>query len=443
MVSSTSPASSRRPAPRWGDGPTLTRRSVLAAAALTPLAAALAACGGTSTLGERSSTRLAMMNDNAGWLDGYRSAGEALQQVTGYDFDVNSIANNYNQIVKMSIQTRKIADVVKWQSGYPLTELVRGGRLAELDDVWDQAVAQGRVDESLRPFVSVDSHVYGLPLYKSHFAFYYSKAAFERFGLHPPDTYDDLIEIARTLKGNGVTPFSAQYTAWQPMCWFEELLTKTDPEFYLALTSGQAAYTDPTLLDVLRRWSELMANDWFTALDLDVASACGPMLRDGTLGMVPYGTWNSGSFVANGVEPGEHFGLFNLPPITRGVEHTVIVESGVFTLPRQSPNHAAALDVIGEWLAPSVQQPWSDYLQDSSANPDVPVRNPAVVELQEQLARTEATPLQRFYESSPPQLVQTVLSDVSAFMLAPSRYREAAEQMARHADEAWTDWNLA
>lgn len=443
MVTATSQASARRPAPRWGGDRALSRRTVLAAAAVSPLVAALAACGGSSTLGERSSTRLAMMNDNSGWLEGYQTAGKALAEVTGYGFDVNSIANNYNQIVKMSIQTRKIADVVKWQSGYPLTELVRGGRLAALDDVWDAAVSQDRVDESLRPFVSVDSHVYGLPLYKSHFAFYYSKAAFDRFGLSPPDTYDDLIEIARTLHGNGVTPFSAQYSAWQSMCWFEELLTKTDPEFYRALTSGQAAYTDPTLLDVLRRWGDLMQRGWFTALDLDIASGCGPMLKEGTLGMVPYGTWNSGSLVAGGVLPGEHFGLFNLPPVTRDVEHTVIVESGVFTLPRQSPNHAAALDVIGEWLAPSVQQPWSDYLQDSSANPNVPVKNPAVVELQEQLARTRATPLQRFYESSPPQLVQTVLSDVSAFMLDPSRYREAAEQMARHADEAWTDWNLA
>jgi multiple sugar transport system substrate-binding protein len=416
---------------------------VLAAAALGPLAAALSACAGSSSLGRRSTSRLAVMNDNASWVEGFQAAGKAMNRIAGYDFDVNSIANNYNQIVKMSIQTQKIADVVKWQSGFPLTELVRGGRIAPLDDLWERAAGDDHVDTSLKPFVSVDSHVYGIPLYKSHFAFYYSKAAFEKYDLHPPDTYDDLIEIAEILKGNGVTPFSAQYSDWQSMCWFEELLTKTDPEFYQALTSGQASYTDPTVLDVLRRWSELMRKDWFTALDLDVGSGCGPMLKQGTLGMVPYGTWNCGTLVSNGAEPGRDFGLFNMPPITRGTPHTVIVESGVFTLPSESPNHAAALDVMDQWLAPRVQQPWSDYLQDGSANPNVPVRNPAVRELQEQLARTEAQPLQRFYESSPPQLVQTVLSDVSAFMLNPAGYREAAEQMARHADEAWTDWNLA
>lgn len=421
----------------------LPRRRIVAGMLAAPLAGiGLSGCGGSSVLGQRSPDQLAMMNDNSDWVKGYRAAGHALAKRTGYKFNVNSISNNYNQLVKMSIQTKKVADVVKWQSGYPLTELVRGGRLAQLDEIWDRLSAKDRIDSSLRQFSTVDGHVYGLPLYKSHFAFFYSKSAFAKHHLHPPRSYDDLIEIAKTLKGHGITPFSAQYNEWNPMSWFEELVTKTDPEFYDALTSGQARYTDPTMIDVLRRWRDLLRRNWFTALDLDVAADCGPLLKQGKLGMVPYGTWISGSLDANGVKAGEDFGLFNLPPISRGTKPTVIVESGVLTLPTASPNHNAAMKVIGDWLAPSVQRQWSDYLQDSSANPHVEVKNPAVAELESQIKHAGAQPLQRFYESSPPQLVQTIFSDLSSFMLNPNTVHETARKMAAHAHQAWADWKL-
>ena len=133
----------------------LARRSLLAGMAAGAASLALQGCArGESTSAQPGTTSLS--NDNATWDEGYRSAGHALEKITGYSLRPlsNPSVTSYQQVVQMTLQTSKASDLVKWASGYQLKRLARAGGLTDLSHVWDGYAAKGWVRPAIRDTVS-------------------------------------------------------------------------------------------------------------------------------------------------------------------------------------------------------------------------------------------------------------------------------------------------
>lgn len=409
------------------------------------LALTLAACGqgSASNTGSSGESVLTLNGDRADFIDAYKIAGDALEELDGYNIDPRNVPSteNYQQVIRSSLQTDSTTDLVKWWNGYRLQDLARSGGLADLSEQWDKSVAEGWVNPDSRADFSYDGKVYGMPIYKSYWVIFYNKAVFDEVGITPPKTWDEFMSNNDKIKAAGVTPlFATQQAGWTSFIWFEELLSKSNPEFYAKLMNGEAKYTDQPAQDALRLWGEMYAKGYFTAPD--IAWDNEPALfQDGSVAQVPMGTWRNGIFVANGMTDAD-YGAYLLPVVKDGVTPSVITESGVIAVADKAANRDAALDVMGDWLNPDVQTPWVNAIKDTSANPKVVTDDPVLTSVSEQVADVTPLELVRYWEASPPALIEGGVQYLASFMVDPSESNimPTLENLQSLADSEWAEW---
>ncbi|MGW8488854.1 ABC transporter substrate-binding protein [Streptomyces sp. NPDC055886] len=420
--------------------PPLGRRSVLAGIG-AGAAAMLAGCArGNSTAVQPGTTSLA--NDNATWDQGYVAAGRELKKLTGYALRPLSNPNptSYKQVTQISLQTTKATDMIKWASGYFLKSLARTGELSDLSSLWSAYERKGWVTEQAREPMSYRGAVYGVPLYESYYVLFYNTALFRKHGLRAPDTWEELLHNAEVLKKAGVIPFVATQTGnWPAYEWFQELVSKVDPEFYGELVSGKARYTDPQAHQALQIWQDFMRKGWMTPADFDQNNGAAA-LKSGRVGMFLHGSWQSQGIAATGLKPGTDFDAFVLPPVESSTRRSVITESGVLAVPKKAVSHEAAMANAANWLDPKVQKVWTDFLQDASANPRSRPGNPVMAGLKQRALEERWTQLPRYGESGPPNLVQGNTDDLGAFMTGASSPRSTLRSMADRAAKEWAAW---
>ena len=384
-----------------------------------------------------------MNNDNSTWEPGYAAASDVLEQRIGLELSVRAVPNtsNYQQVVRMSAQTDSTTDIIKWWNGFRLTDIARNGLLTELDASWDRAEENGWVSPGLREQFSYQGHTYGVPLYKSYFAAFYSRSAFQRIGAEPPQTFEDLLSLCAELRDAGITPIGAGgATSWESLIWFQQLLGGLDPDFYQAVVDNSASYTDAPAQEAMQHWVQMYADNLFSPPDFD-SSTTPALLKDGSLGLTLTGTWQANSFTQAGVGS-DDVGLFLVPPVDPAVEPMAFVESGAFAVPTNAHKQQDGLAVTSEWLATEVQQAWVDFLGDTSANPDAVPTDSVVRELAEQTSRRPPRELLRYWEASPPVLVEGNVQDLSAFMVTPDRAtaRSTLQSMQDRSIAEWRAW---
>ena len=379
-------------------------------------------------------------NDNSTWAPGYAAASEVIESHTGLSLSVRAIPNtsNYQQVVRMSAQTDSTTDMIKWWNGYRLTDIAQSGLLEPLDQAWDLAEERGWVGDGVREEFSTDGHAYGVPLYKSYFAAFYSRAAFDRIGAGTPETFEDFLDTCRELRDDGVTPIAAGgANSWESLIWFQQLVGGLDPDFYDALTNNRASYTDDVAQQAMQQWAGMYAEDLFTAPDFE-SSAVPNQLRDGTLGLTLAGTWSATEFVENDIG-GDEVGLFLVPPLASDVGPLAFVESGAFAVPVNAHKRAEAVEVCSTWLATDVQQAWVGFLGDISANPRAIPPGDLVAPFARETAEIGPRELIRYWEASPPILIEGNVQDLSAFMVDPSE-SNATDRLASMQDRAEAEW---
>lgn len=420
----------------------MNRRAALVGIGLST-ALLIGACAQGSETSGGSSDTLTLNGDRADFVEAYEAAGAELEEATGYGIQPSNVPSteNYQQVIRSSLQSDSASDIVKWWSGYRLQELARTGGLANLDDEWDKAVEAGWVNPDTAPSFSYDNHVYAMPMYKSYWVIYYNKHVYDELGLSVPTTWDEFLSNAEKIKDSGVTPFfSTQEAGWTAFIWFEEILSKLDPDFYVDLMNGDAKYTDAPARKAMEIWADLDSRGYFTSPDTSWDDEPA-MFQKGEVAMVPMGTWRNAIFTDNGMTE-EDYGAFVMPTIEPDVKPSVIIESGVFAVPENAPNKDAAVEALGEWLNPEVQQVWANEINDISANPEVPIDNPLLTSVTSQVQKSKPMELERYWEASPPALIEGNVQELAAFMVDPSEENidETLERMQERADEEWATW---
>lgn len=418
----------------------LSRRDLLRAGAAGLL---LASCARGTESRPAAGDVVTLFNDNPTWEPGFAKAGRALHKRVGYSLAPRAVPNvsNYQQIVRMSAQTDSTTDLVKWWNGYRLREVARVGVFADLTAAWDNAREQGWVDDpKLRAAFTSGGRQYGVPLYKSYFAMFYSKKAFARLKVDVPTTWDELLSIIDKARKANIIPIAAGgATSWESLIWFEQLLNGIDPEFYERLTAGHASYTDPTAQQAMSLWVDLYRRGAFSAPDISASDVPGQFGK-GSTAMLLYGTWNTGAFVAAGLTD-KDFGAF-LVPAPSG--HTAVsVESGGLMVSANAHKLDAAREVAAAWLSTDVQRAWISFLKDNSANPAAVPGVAAVQDVVKAVAAQKPTETLRYWEASPPVLIEGNVQDLSAFMTDPSpgAARSTLASMQGRADKEWKVWS--
>lgn len=418
------------------------RRRFLAAAGTLGLAGTAAACGATDAVG---TSDLQFFNDAASWEPGYLAAGDVLRERVGWGLSPQTIPNasSYEQVIRSLLQTKNPPDLVKWGSGYRMRDLARTGSLADLSDAWDASVKVGWLDDGLREDFTYDGVTFGMPLIQGYYVMFYNVEVFARLGLEPPATWDEFLGVCRALKEAGITPIgTTQMNIWPVANWFSMLAAAYDADWYRALCRNEASFLDEQAIGLMELWQDMIQEGLHTSAD-SVSDNFPSMLATGRIGMQPTPvSWSTQSMERAGMESGTGFDAFILPAV-QASSPTVVTEVAGLVVPDRSRHRAEALEAMASWLAPEVQQPWSDFLNGSSANLQVTWSDPVSQRLQDTIREQGADVVNRYWENSPPPLVVGVTQDLGGFMADPSDPRGVLESLQRKAESEWSYWQEA
>jgi len=419
------------------------KRYLTASALLSAGVLMLSGCAeGSQTTGNGDPNVVSYIGDEATILPGVEASAAAIENNSGITLDARTIQSteNYQQVVRSGLSTGNSTDLIKWWNGYRLQELAKSGELADLSAEWEAAVSNGWVDDATRESYSYDGKVYGMPYSKDFWVIYYNKKVFADNNLSIPTTWDEFMSNAQTIKEAGVIPLYATIEpGWTSFLWFQEILAKLDPQFYVDLTAGEASYTDPIAVEAMEIWADMFEKGFFTPVDTPWDDEPA-MLKSGKVAMTAAGSWRNGTFEAAGLTS-DDYGVFLLPTVKSDTEMTVIVESGVFTAADTSSNTEGAKTWLGNLLSPDAQKAYIEAMKSISPNPSVSIDNAVVKTILQDVDGVK--PLVRYWEASPPNLIEGNVKDLAAFMANPSsgNIQPTLEAMEARAKSEWADWN--
>ncbi len=387
-------------------------------------------------------TTLRFAHDKVPWDELYQEMSQMAAEATGISLEITPFADttSYQQTILSSLPTDEAPDIFTWWSGFRMEDLYESGNLLDVTSVWQQAVQDGNLPESLAEAFTFDGKQYGVPNHVAYWPTFYNKKVFDDNGLTPPTTWDELMAAADTLKGAGVTPFYATIDGrWPSFIWFEELLIRTNPDFYVDLTQGRKSYTDPVVTGAMETWRSMLEKGYFTALDIPMDTNAAGMFANGEIAMFQIGTWFQQQFIDAGMTPGEDFDAFVLPNVNPDLkENVIVVEAGPFAIPARAANAEKSVEFFNWWVTPEAQSAWASKLGDAPANPKAKSENPILAKLISTLGEQKYRFIQRYWEASPAPIVESAVDELGRFMLNPDEAEEVLETIQGLAQAEWS-----
>ncbi|NED98728.1 ABC transporter substrate-binding protein [Phytoactinopolyspora halotolerans] len=398
--------------------------------------------GGGAGGGEESvesSGTLSFYTDKAAWEPQFDRVSEVSEDEIGFDLDFTGYSDSdaYTAFIKQSFRTDEKPTLFTWHTGDKLGELVDEGLVAPTSEIWSEAISNGDIPADLEQYYTYDGEQYCVPLHVSYWVMYYNTHVFDEHGLQPPQTWDDLINIADTLAAEGVPAFY-QTNILFSFVWFQTLLAGSDPDLYEALATGEASYTDPGVVAAMEQWREMMEAGYFS----DPGAADDPqvLLNNGDVAMLNFGTFFTGALNELGMVSGEDYDLFVIPNVDPSLEQTsLIVESGPLCAAEEADDRAEALNYFDWWVTADAQSAWADARGDVSFNPGAEVNDERLADLGEQAGSDDVRLIERYFEATPPSVLTVALDEFGAFVTNPGDPMPHLEAIQAEAEAHWAN----
>lgn len=257
----------------------------------------------------------------------------------------------YDAQLKSSLETGVAADVMFLRSYDPGRQIWDTGKLLPLDP---EVPALADFPGSARGAWSTDDGVlYGVPFVGVTHGVYYQKDVFEEYGLTPPETWDEFIDICETLDAAGETVFAQGTKEGWPL--YEVIFSGLGANFYggeaarQALMAGDLKMTDDQFVYAFEKLNELQPFLPTGYEGIDYVSM-QQMFGTGQAAMFIGGSWEIGIFEDLGSSEAE-IGWFAPPVENAGdqLSYCFHVDAGI-GVNKDSENLEAAKRYI-EWTA--------------------------------------------------------------------------------------------
>ncbi|MCU7726072.1 extracellular solute-binding protein [Actinoplanes sp. KI2] len=313
------------------------RRNFLGLAAGAAGAAALAACGSSGPSDKGGSNG----GGSTGGASYWSLSGEPGQPIRQAAVDRFNKANPntkitptffqndaYKQKIKTAIGAGQAPTMIWGWGGGGLKSYVDANQVVDLTDWLGQNAA---VKEKILPSSfgagTVNGKVYALPIETVQpIVLFYNKKVFDKVGVQPPKSYQDILDLIPKFNAKGIAPFSlAGQSRWTNMMWLEFMLDRQagSDVFNNVFAGKPGSWSDPAVLEMLTKVQDLVKGNafikGFSSITAD-SNADQALLYTGKAAMMVHGSWsygiqkaNGGSFVKDG-----GLGWMNFPPIDGG-----------------------------------------------------------------------------------------------------------------------------
>ena len=173
---------------------------------------------------------------------------------------------DFKQAIRAYLTASTPPDVMTWFAGNRARFFIDKGLIMDISDVWQNEGWNESYPAGFRALSTVEGKQYFLPTSWYWWAVYYRTDIFDQYGLKPPETWEEFLQVCDTLKQNGVTPFAigTKYR-WTAAAWFDYLNMRVNgPDFHINLMLGKERYDDPRVEKVLTDyWAPLIENGYF------------------------------------------------------------------------------------------------------------------------------------------------------------------------------------
>ncbi|MFI7702876.1 ABC transporter substrate-binding protein [Nonomuraea sp. NPDC049480] len=401
-------------------------------------ALALAACGGNGAATQQKKTELTLYNDKGAWTKFFDEMSALSKQSIGLSMKPTGYTDSaqYQAFIKASFRTNVKPDLFTWQTGGMLEEIVKQKQVADTTAVWQEAIKAGDLSQDLAPYYTIGGKQYCVPMNVAYWGMFYNKKIFDKYGLKPPATWDELVQAAETLKKNGVKAFYHTSVLFS-FVWFEQLMAGTDPDLYDRLATGKAKYTDPGVVQVMEKWKQLIDAGYF--INPGDKTDPGDVMKNGKAAMVSFGTWFNTSMTQRDMKPGVDYDFFVIPNVNAALPKTsMIFESGPLCSLAKAADPDAGMKYLKWWTTAEAQEKWATSRGDVSANPKVVIKDEALGAVTKDAGSGKYRLVNRYFEATPPPILTAALDGFSKFVAEPGTYKEVLETIQKEADEYWS-----
>jgi len=185
-------------------------------------------------------------------------------------------------------------------------------KAGNLTDLSNEELA-GKIYDNVKATVTRDGKLLAVPIESQAWGILYNKDIFEKCGLTPPETLDDLKNICSVLKENGYTPFLLAYQEQ----WVPQLMTALTlggkvsgeiPDWVDRMYSDSGSYEE--VRDIFGPIDLIMQNGTDRAME-EGSEAGSADFANGKAAMYLQGTWASNTIMT--ANPDMKLGVFALP----------------------------------------------------------------------------------------------------------------------------------
>jgi raffinose/stachyose/melibiose transport system substrate-binding protein len=263
-----------------------------------------------------------------------------------------------------------------------LTEALAEGGWGDtfLDAAWSESAG-----------TTVDGRVYMIPYaFDVTTVLWYNVDTFEEHGLSEPETWEEFLDVARTLREAGVTPIILGNQQFWPLGnWAGHITARVvGMDLFDRALRLEEPFSQPAFEEAFERFAELAEIDAFNR-DLAGLGASESMTAffQGAGAMHPIGSW----LIPNALETAPddfRYDAFNTPVIAGGAgdPHSIIGLATGFQVSAQSPHQEEALTFLRFFTDMEQQIAWAESgrfspVRGAMAAADIDEHNQQLAEL--------------------------------------------------------------
>jgi len=217
---------------------------------------------------------------------------------------------DYNATLRLQLDGGTGPDLMYARSYATGQELFKEGFFADCSDI--PGLKDNFTASNLEPWQMPDGKMFAVPFAAVSHAVYYNKDIFSANNVAVPKTWSEFMDVCKTLKNNGVTPFANGVAdEWDILeCFFLGMLPNYvgGAEQRALFEKGERKFTDQAIVDAftdLAMVSGYMPNG-FEAVTYDDSMA---LFESGRAAMFVDGSWTCGVYSDAAFE----WGLFAVP----------------------------------------------------------------------------------------------------------------------------------
>ena len=228
------------------------------------------------------------------------------------NYEVNYEDKVYEDILIKKIARNELGDIVQLKTP---ESYAKSDTLGEISD---------EVKNLVKYTYDVGGKTYGVGAVESTSGIIYNKEIFERCGLSVPQTYQDFLNICKTLESKGITPIGVGGSdLWHMEYWvnhfFRTDVLSKNPEWLRQCSEGVVSWTDAEAIQMLNDLKNLfdagyVNDDWQTTRDGNLPYK----MAEGEIAMMYTGPWTS--FAIQKLNPSMELGWFYVPDV-KGVTY--------------------------------------------------------------------------------------------------------------------------